>query len=75
MDSSAILTTILIIIGVSYLLGELLSFLNLKHHSPTLPALLQGRYDQEKYAKSHEYHQVNYRFSLFKGLLSFVITF
>ena len=67
---------LILIIGIlvaSHLLGQFLSYLNFNNHSPQLPNELQGRYDAQKYARSFEYHKTNYRFSLLKSNLSFVI--
>ncbi|MFK7920540.1 MAG: M48 family metallopeptidase, partial [Bacteroidia bacterium] len=69
-------TLLYIILGIyvaSYALERVLSWLNLRNHGADLPETLQGVYDDEKYAKSYEYHHVNYRFSLLQGIISFVV--
>ncbi|MEM6807074.1 MAG: M48 family metallopeptidase, partial [Bacteroidota bacterium] len=66
-----LLTIILTILILSTLFSQLLSWLNLKNHSPQLPEELAGTYDQEAYTKSHNYHLTNYRFSLIQTAISF----
>lgn len=65
-----------LIIGIlifSTLFSQVLSWLNMRNHSPKLPQELSENYDAEAYAKSHAYHQTNYRFSLVQTAISFPI--
>lgn len=73
MEAQTILTIILGIFLVSYIFDQVLSYLNLKNHQRALPSELEGKYDADKYAKSYDYHRVNYRFSLIRSIPSFVI--
>ncbi len=73
MDSQLILNIILGIFVLSFIFEQILSYLNLKHHQRELPNELIGRYDADKYARSYDYHRVNYQFSLVRGLASFVL--
>lgn len=52
---------------------QVLAYLNLRHHSRVLPARLADAYDAETYARSYEYHRVNYRYSLVKVIPSFLL--
>lgn len=66
----------LLLIGIvvlSTLFGLLLSYLNLRRHGSELPAILKGKYDEEKYEKSEKYHKVSFSFSLFRSLCSMVV--
>ena len=68
-----ILQLILIILVVNTLFAQLLSWLNLRNHTTHLPKELEGSFDSDAYAKSFDYHQVNYRFSLLQTAISFPI--
>jgi len=67
-----ILITIILLFG--YILGEVLDWLNLRDNKSDLPAQAQGIYDDEKYAKSQEYHQANTKFSFLTSAFSTVLT-
>jgi len=75
MSADTILYGILGILTVSFLIDQILSFLNLQHHQKQLPEELKESFDSVQYARSYEYHRVNYRFGLLKSLLSFIIVF
>jgi len=63
----------IVIIVSNFALEQIANYLNAKHYKDTLPAELESVYSVEKYAKSQEYNQVNYKFSLFQSFLSFVL--
>ena len=67
------LLLILVIFVASSIFDQILSWLNFRHHSTEVPALLQDHIDQEKYQKAHDYHRVNYRFSLIKSIPGFLV--
>lgn len=73
MTPESVLYLIIGILVISFGLERLLSYLNMRNHQPALPDSLQGRYDEEKYTKSFDYHQVNYRFSLLQSVISTVV--
>ena len=73
MESGILLNWIIGIALGSFLLDQLLSYLNLSNHSPRLPEELHDYYDGEKYSQSYAYHQTRYRFGLFRSVLSTVI--
>ena len=65
-----------IIVGIlifDYLLSRVLDYLDDTRWSPTLPELLKGIYNEEKYKKAQEYDKVNSRFGLFSGTFSFIV--
>lgn len=64
---------IIAIIVFDFLFERILDLLNSKHFSPTLPAALQGIYDQEKYKKSQEYLKANQRFSIITASVLFLL--
>lgn len=73
MTSQTVLYIILGIFLISSIFDQILSYLNLKHHKRELPPEFAGKYDADKYAKSYDYHEVNYRFSLLRSIPSFII--
>ena len=74
MDANIYLWIILGLIGLSFVWGEILDFLNLRSHGQPMPEELKGRFDEEKYEKSFVYHQTNYRFGLVQGILSLIVS-
>lgn len=73
MTSDWILNLLLILVTSSFLLGELLEWLNLRHMRTELPEEVAGFYNAEKYRKSQEYHRELNRFGLLQSLFSFII--
>ncbi|MCS6975038.1 MAG: M48 family metallopeptidase [Cyclobacteriaceae bacterium] len=73
MTSDWILNLLLILVSSSFLLGELLEWLNLRHMRTELPEEVAGFYDAEKYRKSQEYHRELNRFGLLQSLFSFIV--
>ncbi|MEQ8576973.1 MAG: M48 family peptidase, partial [Fulvivirga sp.] len=63
MASQTILYLILGIITFSYLLNQLLDYLNLKSRKSELPDDIKSFYSEEKYAKAQEYHKTLSNFS------------
>ena len=66
----AIIVSILIF---DYLLSRVLDYLDDTRWSPTLPELLKGIYNEDKYKKAQEYDKVNSRFGLLAGTFSFMV--
>ena len=73
MNATTILWIILGILVISQVFDWILSALNMRSHSPEVPAELAGEVDPEKYARSYDYHKVNHRFGLIQSVLSFVV--
>ena len=73
MNALTILSIILGIIVLSQLFDWSLSWLNLRAHGKNVPPELEGRIDADKYARSYEYHHVNFRFGMLQSMLSFAV--
>lgn len=70
-------TLFYIIIGIlcfSYALDIVLSKLNAKRFSDTLPEIVSDIYDDEKYTTSQQYKKTNHTFGLVNGTFSFLLT-
>ncbi len=66
-----------IIIGIliaDFLFEKYLDYLNTTRWSDTLPPVLAGIYDEEKYKKQQAYERENHRFGMISGTFSFVVT-
>ncbi|MEM7372328.1 MAG: M48 family metallopeptidase [Bacteroidota bacterium] len=68
-----VLLVILIIFILSWVFDQILSWLNLRHHTTVVPESLQAHIEAEKYEKAYDYHRVNYRFSLIKSVPGLLI--
>lgn len=74
MSSEWIFYALIAIVTLSFLAGELLEWLNLRHMRTDLPAEVASFCDAEKYRMSQAYHRELNRFGLLQSLVSFVIT-
>ena len=72
-EYTPVLCCIIAFVLVDYVAGRILSHLNARDFGKPLPAELEGIYDSEKYEKQQRYSWENYRFSRWKGLLTFVV--
>ena len=75
MEPGEILVLILIIISLDFVFEQILDFLNLKSQKTTIPDSMKGYYDEEKYAKSMDYHRVTSKFSFLTSMFSFILSF
>ncbi|MTI38793.1 M48 family metallopeptidase [Fulvivirga lutimaris] len=75
MTSQTILFLILGIITFSYLLNQVLDYLNLKSRKSELPEDIKSFYNEEKYAKAQEYHKTLSNFSFLTSAFSFLGSF
>ncbi len=75
MEAQQILIIILAIVAFDYLFNQLLDYMNLKARRPKLPAEVESFYDEDKYAKSQEYHQTLSKFSFISAAFSFLLSF
>ncbi|MBT6745996.1 MAG: M48 family metallopeptidase [Flavobacteriales bacterium] len=73
MMAQTIFTVIVGILIFDYLLSRLLDYLDNSRWSPTLPELLKGIYNEEKYKKAQEYDKANSKFGLLAGTFSFIV--
>ncbi len=74
MTSEWIFYTLLTFVTLSFLMGEVLEWLNLSHMRSDLPREVEAFYDAEKYRKAQAYHRELNRFGLLQSLLSFAVT-
>lgn len=63
----------IVILVFNFALEQITKYLNAKHYNDVLPAELEEVYSKEKYTKSQEYNQVNYKFGLLQSILSFAL--
>lgn len=73
MNPELILTLIIIIFLASWILGRVLSWLNMRSHDSDVPDELEGEVDPEEYERSHDYHRANYRLGWIESILSLVL--
>ena len=62
------------IILLSFILGQILDYLNARHFDDPIPSELYDVYDTETYRKSQDYKKANFKFSLLSGGFSLVLT-
>lgn len=74
MTSEWIFYTLLTLVTLSFITGEVLEWLNLRHMRTALPEDVAAFYDKDKYRKSQEYHRELNRFGLIQSLISFAVT-
>lgn len=65
---------IIFILIADFLLERYLSFVNVRYSRTPLPAVLQGIYDPERYARQQDYFRTNARFGMLTGSVSFLVT-
>ncbi|WP_282125128.1 M48 family metallopeptidase [Marinifilum flexuosum] len=75
MTAATILYIILFILSFDFILERVLDILNLKKWTPTLPKILEGIYEKEKYLKSQEYQKEKYKLSFISSVISFATSF
>lgn len=73
MNPELILTLIVVIYLASWLLGRVLSWLNMRSHEKTVPEEVEDQVDQEEYKRSYDYHRANYRLGWIESILSMVL--
>jgi STE24 endopeptidase len=74
MTPEIILYVIIGIVGVGFVIDQVLDYLNLKHENAPLPNLLSGIYTNEEHQKSISYHKDLHNFQLISGLVTTVVT-
>jgi STE24 endopeptidase len=75
MTATTILYILLGILSFDFILERGLDILNLRNWSPTLPKILEGIYEKDKYLKSQEYQKEKYKLSFISSALSFITSF
>lgn len=74
MSPKTLFYIIIAIIVVSFLIDQLLDWLNAKHFDDPIPDELKDVYDEESYRKSQDYKKTNARFSGWTAAFSLVLT-
>ncbi len=64
---------IITILVADFLFERILSWLNIKNISFSLPEMLKGIYNEDEYAKQQKYFRTNQRFGLITGTFSFLL--
>lgn len=65
---------IILMLG-EFALERVLSWLNMRHSTQPVPAILSGIYDEEKYARQQSYFRTNVRLGMVSSLCSFLLMF
>jgi STE24 endopeptidase len=74
MTSTTLFYIIIGIIIINFLIDRVLASLNAKHFNDSLPAELQGIYDDVEYKKSQAYKATNHQFSNITSTFSLIVT-
>lgn len=72
--AQALFYSIIIILVADFVLERYLAFLNIQNSKKTLPEILKGIYDAEKYNKQQDYFRTNSRFGAITSSFSFLVT-
>jgi len=73
MTANSLLILITVIIVLSFLIEQVLAFLNYLRMNDPVPEILGDVYEKDRYYKSQEYNRANYRFDILKETLSFLM--
>ncbi len=65
---------IIAILVISFVIDQILDFLNAKHFNDPLPAELQDVFDEEEYKKSQRYKKERYKFGILTSAISLIAT-
>ncbi|WP_026449785.1 M48 family metallopeptidase [Aequorivita capsosiphonis] len=65
---------IIAILIVSFIIDQVLDYLNAKYFNDTLPAELQNVFDEEEYKKSQAYKKERYKFGILTSAISLIAT-
>ncbi len=73
MDSEFLYYSIIGILVAQYAMDTFLDYLNAKHFLKEIPDELKDVFDENEYQKAQSYHQVNYRFGIWKDGVSLLV--
>lgn len=73
MDGEVVFIIIVCFLCVDFVVERVLEWLNMRAMAPTLPANLEGIYDEKEYARFQCYKRENNRFELVSSSVSFVV--
>ena len=74
MNPQHLFQIIIAILIVSFIIDQVLDYLNAKHFNDPLPTELQDVFDEEEYKKSQDYKKEGYKFGIFTSAISLVAT-
>ncbi|MEM0519462.1 M48 family metallopeptidase [Aequorivita flava] len=74
MKPETLFLIIIAILIVSFIIDQLLDYLNAKHFNEPLPAELQDVFDEEEYKKSQRYKTERYKFGILTSAVSLIAT-
>ncbi|MCZ4320133.1 M48 family metallopeptidase [Aequorivita viscosa] len=74
MKPETLFLIIIAILIVSFIIDQLLDYLNAKRFNEPLPAELQDVFDEEEYKKSQRYNKERYKFGVLTSAVSLVAT-
>src|SRR5690554_8131564 len=69
-----IFSIIIAILAISFIIDQILDYLNAKHFNDPLPAELQDVFDEEEYIKSQRYKKERYKFGFLTATISLLAT-
>ncbi|WP_194777119.1 M48 family metallopeptidase [Pararhodonellum marinum] len=75
MDAEGLKYLLLAVISFNFLFSKWLNWLNVRRPTGDVPKTLEQYLNREKLLNSKAYQLSNYRFGLYTGLLSFILTF
>jgi STE24 endopeptidase len=73
MAAGFILQSILLIIVISYIIEQIVAYLNYRRMNDPVPAIISDVYEADRYLKSQEYNRANYWFNTVKEAASFIV--
>ncbi|MBG44237.1 MAG: peptidase M48 [Aequorivita sp.] len=65
---------IIAILVISFVIDQILDYLNAKHFNDPLPSELQDVFDEEEYKKSQRYKKERYKFGILTSAISLIAT-
>jgi STE24 endopeptidase len=75
MTENTIMVIVLIIVLLDFLIGQLLNYFNLRHHSVPLPPAFHDLYDSGKLKTSQAYFRSNIKYGFVKSAFNFFLLF
>ena len=74
MSSQLLFYLIIFLLVADFVFERCLAALNIRHSRLPLPAILQGIYAPDRYARQQEYFRTNARFGMWTSSFSFLLT-
>ncbi len=74
MSADTLFYVIITILLISFIVDQILDYVNAKHFNDPIPQALQDVYDEEAYKKSQAYKKTKYKFGVISSTFSLLIT-